>query len=519
MTTGSGGCTVPRERERPGLTPEESALVVRIGVFVKMRWLAIAGVLIASLIATQAFHIQFSLVPIYIICAVMTVYNFIFLYQARHLNVEASGSLPETLTVPLRRLLIIPRATSPLLARARATGNVHIIVDLAALIVLLHYTGGIENPFIFYFVFHVILAGILLHYRVAYLVATWAILLVLLLVGLEYYEVIPHVHLERFAATGLYQQGSYILSVLLALSTCLYASAYMVTSVSGELRKRQREVVALQQKGLTEKTRELEEASEELTTLEEGRQHLLRFLAIASHDLKAPLSAVQSYIQLMLGGFSGELTDKQRQMLERSSIRITEQLELISDLLDISRIEGGQIVKEMEEMSLSQVVDDSVENVRAMATDKSIKLGTKMPASLPKLKASGVRLKQVITNLLVNAIKFTPENGEVLLRITEQSGDIYTEVLDTGVGISAEELPKIFDDFYRGVDREKAGSGLGLSIVKRVVEAHGGKIWAESPNPEDKKGRGSKFTFTLPKSLVIAGKKRNRNTGIRSQKT
>jgi len=519
MTTGSGGRTVPRERERPGLTPEESALVVRIGVFVKMRWLAIAGVLIASLIATQAFHIQFSLVPIYIICAVMTVYNFLFLYQARHLNAEISDSLPETLAVPLRRLLIIPRATSPLLARARATGNVHIIVDLAALIVLLHYTGGIENPFIFYFVFHVILAGILLHYRVAYLVATWAILLVLLLVGLEYYEVMPHVHLEGFAAAGLYQQGSYILSVLLALSTCLYASAYMVTSVSGELRKRQREVVALQQKGLTEKTRELEEASEELTTLEEGRQNLLRFLAIASHDLKAPLSAVQSYIQLMLGGFSGELTDKQRQMLERSSIRITEQLELISDLLDISRIEGGQIVKEMEEMSLSQVVGDSVENVRAMATDKSIKLGTKMPASLPKLKASGVRLKQAITNLLVNAIKFTPENGEVLLRITEQSGDIYTEVLDTGVGISAEELPKIFDDFYRGVDREKAGSGLGLSIVKRVVEAHGGKIWAESPNPEDKKGRGSKFTFTLPKSLVIAGKKRNRNTGIRSQKT
>jgi len=519
MTTGSGGRTVPRERESPGLTPEESALVVRIGVFVKMRWLAIAGVLIASLIATQAFHIQFSLVPIYIICAVMTVYNFLFLYQARHLNAEISDSLLETLAVPLRRLLIIPRATSPLLARARATGNVHIIVDLAALIVLLHYTGGIENPFIFYFVFHVILAGILLHYRVAYLVATWAILLVLLLVGLEYYEVMPHVHLEGFAAAGLYQQGSYILSVLLALSTCLYASAYMVTSVSGELRKRQREVVALQQKGLTEKTRELEEASEELTTLEEGRQHLLRFLAIASHDLKAPLSAVQSYIQLMLGGFSGELTDKQRQMLERSSIRITEQLELISDLLDISRIEGGQIVKEMEEMSLSQVVDDSVENVRAMATDKSIKLGTKMPASLPKLKASGVRLKQAITNLLVNAIKFTPENGEVLLRITEQSGDIYTEVLDTGVGISAEELPKIFDDFYRGVDREKAGSGLGLSIVKRVVEAHGGKIWAESPNPEDKKSRGSKFTFILPKNLAVAGKKQGRKARLKSQKT
>jgi len=519
MTTESGGRIAPREGANPGLTPEESALVVRIGVFVKMRWLAIAGVLIASLIATQIFHIQFSLVPIYIICVVVTLYNFFFLYQAKHLDAEARSALPEVLAVPLRRLLIIPKATSSLIERARATGNVHIIVDLAVLTVLLHYTGGIENLFIFYFIFHVILAGILLHYRVAYLVATWAIFLVLLLVGLEYYEVIPHVHLEGFAAANLHQQGSYIAGVLIALSTCLYASAYMVTSVSGELRKRQREVVSLQQKGLTEKTRELAEASQELAKLEEGRQHLLRFLAIASHDLKAPLSAVQSYIQLMLGGFSGELTDKQRQMLGRSSTRITEQLGLISDLLDISRIEGGQIVQEMEEVSLSQVVKDSVENVRALAAEKNIKLSTRMPASLPELKASGVRLKQAITNLLVNAIKFTLEDGDVLLRITEQKDDICTEVMDTGTGISAEDMPKIFDDFYRGSDREKAGTGLGLSIVRRVVEAHGGKISAESPNPEDKKGRGSKFTLTLPKSLVIVGKKQSRKKQAKGHKT
>jgi len=518
MTTGSGGRAAPGEKKSPGLNPEESALVLRIGVFVKMRWLAIAGVLIAGLLATQVFGIQFSLVPIYIICFVMALYNLFFFYQARHLNAEASGSLPEVLTVPLRRLLIVPKATSPLIEKVRATGNIHITVDLAALTVILHFTGGIENPFIFYFVFHVILAGILLHYRVAYLVATWAILLVVLLVGLEYYAIIPHVHLEGFAAAGLYQQVSYILSMLVALSTCLYASAYMVTSISGELRKRQREVVALQQKGLTEKTRELEEASKELTKLEEGRQHLLRFLAMASHDLKAPLSAVQSYIQLMLGGFSGELTDKQRQMLGRSSTRITEQLELISDLLDISRIEGGQMVKEVEEVSLVQVVQDSVENVRALAADKNIKLNTQMSTSLPKLKASGIRLKQAITNLLANAVKFTPEKGDVLLRVTEQNRDIYLEVMDMGTGISTEDMPKIFDDFYRGGDRQKPGTGLGLSIVRRVVEAHGGKIWAESPNPEDKKGRGSKFTFTLPENLIMAGNKPNQRERVRNRK-
>jgi signal transduction histidine kinase len=287
----------------------------------------------------------------------------------------------------------------------------------------------------------------------------------------------------------------------------------MVTNISGELRKRQREVVVLQEKGLREKTKELKEASKELAKLEEGRKHLLRFLAIASHDLKAPLSAVQSYLQVMLGGFVGKITEKQKHMVERSSQRITELLGLISDLLDISRIEGGQIVSEMEEVSLGEVVENATESVRVLAKDKKIGLHLEVPKSLPKLKASGVRLQQVITNLLTNAIKFTPEKGEIRLRATEGDGEVRVEVLDTGAGITAEDLPKIFDDFYRGGDTEKAGTGLGLSIVRRVVEAHGGKIWAESPNPEDKSGRGSKFTFTLPMGLTpVAGKQKKRNT-------
>ena len=511
MTTGLSGRSLPEEELGPELTPEEAALIVRIGVFVKMRWLAIAGVIIASLLATQVFNISFPLLPVYLICAVMTLYNFWFFYQARSLKAEARGSLTQSLAVPLRRLLTIPKATSPLIDQARAIGDIHIGIDLVALTVLLHFTGGIENPFIFYFIFHVIIAGVLLHYRIAYVVATAATFLVLLLVGLEYSGVIPHVHLEGFASPDLYQQEIYILGIFIALVTCLYASAYMVTNISGELRKRQREVVVLQQKGLREKTKELEEAGKELTKLEEGRKHLLRFLAIASHDLKAPLAAVQSYFQLMLGGFAGEMVEKQRQMVERSSKRITEQLELISDLLDISRIEGGQIIREMEEVSFSQIVENSIENVRTLADEKKIKLVSEVPKSLPKLRASGVRLQQVITNLFTNAIKFTSEDGEIKLRATERGGNIQVEVMDTGDGITAEDLSQIFDDFYRSSDREKAGTGLGLSIVKRVIEAHGGKIWVESPNPEDKLKRGSKFTFVLPKKLVLAdGNRRNK---------
>ena len=186
---------------------------------------------------------------------------------------------------------------------------------------------------------------------------------------------------------------------------------------------------------------------------------------------------------------------------------ITELLNLISDLLDISRIESGQIVSEFEQISLSRTVKDSLENVRSQAKERKAGLKAEMPKSLPKIQASGTRLQQVMTNLLTNAIKFTPEKGTVRLRVTDRESDIQVEVMDTGDGIAAEELPKIFNDFYRGIDATKEGTGLGLSIVRRIIEAHKGRIWVESPNPEDKSARGSKFTFTLPKNVTLADKK------------
>lgn len=521
MTTELASRSRPKRGPSQEFTPEESTLIIRLSGFVTMRWIAIACVLIASLLATRVFNINFPLLPIYIIIACMALYNLALFFQARGLKAEASGSAPQGIAVSLRHLLInlhlVPEITSPLVEKARAIGNIHIALDLLVLTAIIHFTGGIENPFIFFFVFHVIIAGILLHYRVAYLVATSAILLVLLLVGLEYNGVISHVNLEGFIFASRYQQGTYILGVLVALGTCLYASAYMVTHLSGELRKRQREVVALKDSGLRQKTKELKEANKELARLEEGRKHLLRFLGVVAHDLKAPLSAVQSYLQLIVGGFAGEIAEKQKHMLQRSSQRITELLNLISDLLDISRIEAGQIVSEIEEISLSKTVEDSLENVRSLAEEKKIELTVDVPKSLPQIKASGTRLRQVMVNLLSNAIKFTPEKGTIKLRVTDQESDIRVEVMDTGIGIATDELTKIFDDFYRGIETTKEGTGLGLSISRRIVEAHKGRIWAESPNPEDKSARGSRFIFTLPKNLELEGSSRDDKEPMRKR--
>jgi signal transduction histidine kinase len=456
-------------------TPEEETLVMRLRVFTNMRWVAILGVIVVTLMARYALHIGFPTLPVYVICVFIALYNLILIQQ-----VKALGKLPPERVIP----------------SVRRYTYIHILLDMFALTVLLHFTGGMENPFIFFFVFHIILASIGLRYTVVYLLSTIAIVMMSLLFGLEYAGVIPHVNLEGFVLPTRYLQGSRILSELAALAFLLYGTTYVATAVAGELRKRQRQVVELRERLLEEKTGELERASSEIADLEEERSRFLRFIGIAAHDLKAPLTAIQGFLWVMLGGFAGEISEKQKNMLERSTRRITELLTLISDLLDIPRIETGQIVQEMKEVSLRQAIKNSLESQRSLAQEKGVKLKVEIPEGLPKIKGSASRLQQVITNLVNNAINYTPE-GIITIRVQERAKDLLVEVLDTGIGIPPEDMPRLFEDFFRASNVEAKGTGLGLSITRRIIEAHGGKIWVESPCSET--NTGSKFSFTLPK--------------------
>jgi len=227
------------------------------------------------------------------------------------------------------------------------------------------------------------------------------------------------------------------------------------------------------------------------------RLTLANVLSVASHDLKAPLAAVQSYLGVILGGFAGEITDKQKEMLQRCSIRIFGFLDMIDNILDMSRFEATKM--DIEVLQLSDVVRDSVASVAPLAEEKGIEVEVEIPDGLPQLRGSSKRLQQVVSNLVVNAIKFTPQGGKVSVKVRDTNDHIEVEVADTGIGISAEDLSNIFNDFYRGAHGEGTGAGLGLSIAKKIVEACGGKIWAQSPCPET--GVGSKFTFTLAKDL------------------
>ena len=451
-------------------TPEEVTLIQRVHYFIYFRWVAAIGVAALALVAGDVLRIGFPALPVYIIAVSIALYNLVFWLYGRGLT---------------------PENTPDLVAKARRFAAVQSVVDLLALTLLLHLTGGVENPLVFYFVFHITVASILLPYKAAYSLATLAVLLFCSLIGLEYFGIIPHVHLGGFVPPDLYRQESYVLAVIFTFVTVLYISAYMATSIAGELRKRQREVASLRDRCLID-FKALEEVNEKLRELDRLRTYLL---GMVSHDLKAPLVAVESYLQVILGGFAGEINEKQREMLERSSHRIGELLNLIGDLLDVSRIEAGQMAQEFQATSLSEVIEGSLEDVQALAKEKDMELRVEMPEKLPVIQAAPHRLRQVLNNLLSNAIKFTPPQGLITIRIENRGDHLQVEVMDTGVGIPADDLPYVFDEFFRGRDVERAGAGLGLSIARKIVEAHGGKIWVESPCTAD--GKGSRFAFTL----------------------
>ncbi|SRR5450759_413390 len=240
---------------------------------------------------------------------------------------------------------------------------------------------------------------------------------------------------------------------------------------------------------------DVDDAKSEIEKLEDDREMFLQFLSMVAHDLKAPVGAVESYLKVMLRGSPGPLTEKQERWLERSIVRLDSMLELISDLLDVSRLETGQVAPEMEMTSLRGVLENCVETARGLADPRGVRIIADIDGDFPAVYASGRRLAQVINNLVSNAVRYTPEDGTIEMRAGLEGDHMLVVVEDSGSGIKAEAMPKIFDDFFRG-DHETEGTGLGLSICKRVVELHGGRIWAESPVPGSTDG--TRFSFTIP---------------------
>ena len=226
------------------------------------------------------------------------------------------------------------------------------------------------------------------------------------------------------------------------------------------------------------------------------------FVATVSHELRTPMTSIRGYVDILLMGAAGALTENQTHFLEiiRSN---TERLNvLVTDLLDVSRLESGRITLTPQPLALEEIAQDVIDDVsrRAEEEEKPMNFSIDIEADLPPVYADPDRLRQIINNLVENAYHYTPENGQVQVFVhrADDADEVQVDVKDNGVGISPDDLEQVFDRFYRGEDPlvlATPGTGLGLSIVQQLVEMHKGRIWVESTGIE---GEGSTFSFTIP---------------------
>jgi signal transduction histidine kinase len=229
--------------------------------------------------------------------------------------------------------------------------------------------------------------------------------------------------------------------------------------------------------------------------LEVASQHKSQFLANMSHELRTPLNAILGYNELILDSVYGDMPERMRGVIERVHSNGKHLLGLINDVLDLSKIEAGQLVLSLDDYSIKDVVHSVFTVVEPLAVEKSLALKVELPKDLPTAHGDERRLTQVLLNLVGNAVKFT-DSGEVVIEAAASNGAYTLSVRDTGPGIEPADQVKIFEEFQQAdgsSTKAKGGTGLGLSIAKRIVAMHGGRIWVESAP-----GCGSTFFMNVP---------------------
>jgi signal transduction histidine kinase len=260
----------------------------------------------------------------------------------------------------------------------------------------------------------------------------------------------------------------------------------------------QESYASLEQK-VRERTRELATALSELDTksreLEAASLHKSQFLANMSHELRTPLNAILGFSQVLRERLFGELNQKQQEYVDDILSSGHHLLSLINDVLDLSKVEAGQIELEVAPFSLQEALKHGIVMVRERALENGVHITLAADPKVGLIAGDERRIRQVIFNLLSNAVKFTPAGGAVDVNATQVNGEARVAVTDTGPGIAAKDHERIFEEFQQttaGIE-QREGTGLGLALSKRLVELHGGRIWVDS-----ELGRGSTFVFTLP---------------------
>ena len=354
--------------------------------------------------------------------------------------------------------------------------NFQVSSDFLFLTLLLHFSGGIENPFLVYFLFHMIMASIVLSPLESYLQAGFAWTLVIMLALLEYLGIIPHHPLTGFGTVGLYQSGIYLLGTGFVFITTSFLVVYITNNIVTQSRRHEAAYM--------EANRELEKKDEI------KNEYVLRI----THDIKGHLAAIKSSLDVLYSKPEGSIRPDCQEFVDMASHRTSVLIRFVKDLLYITGLKLSSEIRR-ERFSIRDSIMKIADHMALPAREKSIRIHVDLEDPVDQVSGLQVSIEELITNLLGNAIQYSPPGSDVYLRARTKSGQVRVEIEDQGPGIPAGEQEMVFEEFYRG-SRTRAGSegsGLGLAISKKIVQTHGGRIWIES----DESG-GSTFCFTLP---------------------
>jgi len=250
---------------------------------------------------------------------------------------------------------------------------------------------------------------------------------------------------------------------------------------------------------LAKTSKDLGEANERLEELDRLKDE---FVSLASHELRTPMTIIKSYLWLFMDKKKGQLTDKEKNYLERAYESTQRLINLVNDMLNVSRIESGRLTLAIKEFQITELIEKQVTELIPRAQQLGINLSfTKPTSQVPLIKADPERIEQVLINLIGNSLKFTPKGGSIIVFLIPREKDIWVQVADNGKGMTHEVLQRLFQKFATSgsgylTKQESQGTGLGLYLSKALIEMHGGKMWAQSPG----ENKGSRFNFTLPHS-------------------
>ncbi len=371
-----------------------------------------------------------------------------------------------------------------------------IIIDLIALTMLVHITGGIESPLYLFYIFHMIIGSLILPGLLIYSIAFLSVFTMVVIVWLEYNGTLLHYSIPGLLSFPLYQDTSFITMSLTVFALMMFTSVFIANRIATQLYSQEKNLI------------------DALNQLNESEIKKQKYIMGVVHEIKSPIVAVQSIVEILLSGLVDPLSEKTVKKLERVKVRTGDALDMINNILKISRLRL-LTETEMEETDISEIVKEIVSTLEEVIVSKKILLkqsekGRKHPALCEKSL-----LKLAVSNIIGNSIKYTNKGGTVEIKIKYREYSVLLSVCDNGAGIPKNELEKIFDTFYRASNMENAveGSGIGLSLVKEIVEQHQGEIDVESPSHlGDEKNPGTCFKIIIPYSAEDA--KRMREYGM-----